>query len=242
MIACHNLRVKVKRDSNILLGEVAYQAVRDAISANHMKPGDRLSEYMVADWLKISRTPAREGLRRLESEGLLTSHPRRGLVVATLDEDAIHELYSAREVLESTVAARAARFATDSEISSLQHLVEVEATLSDAPEEMFKHNQVFHQLIYRAARNRYLLKFLLTISDIMSTHRSVTSLVNPQRREEVLAEHQELAQAIAKRDEEVARAAAMRHIQGALRARIATTRRRAMSDEILKQAEISSKA
>ena len=81
---------------------MAYQAVLEAITTNQMKPGDRLSEYMVADWRKISRTPAREGLRRLESEGLLTPHPRRGLVVATLDEAAIYELYSAREVIESS--------------------------------------------------------------------------------------------------------------------------------------------
>ena len=73
---------------------MAYQAVLEAITTNQMKPGDRLSEYMVADWLKISRTPAREGLRRLESEGLLTSHQRRGLVVASFDEAAVHELYA----------------------------------------------------------------------------------------------------------------------------------------------------
>src|SRR3954466_6920241 len=70
--------VTKKRASDVSLGDFAYRAIRDAITTNTMKPGDRLSEYMVADWLKISRTPAREGLRRLEGEGLLTSHPRRG--------------------------------------------------------------------------------------------------------------------------------------------------------------------
>jgi DNA-binding GntR family transcriptional regulator len=231
---CDNLLVKKKRDSNVLLGDVAYQAIRDAISTNQMKPGDRLSEYMVAEWLKISRTPAREGLRRLESEGLLTSHPRRGLVVATLDEAAIHELYSARETLESTVAGLAARFATDAEISSLQHLIDTEVTIVDTPEKMYEHNRMFHQLIYRAARNRYLLKFLLVISDTLSTHRSVSTLVSAQRREEVLREHRELVDAIARRDEDAARRAAVKHIQGALRARVAVQRSE-VAEEVLKR-------
>jgi len=203
---------------------MAYQAVREAIATNRMKPGDRISEYKVAEWLKISRTPAREGLRRLESEGLLTSHPRRGLVVTGMDEDAIHELYRAREVLEGTVAGMAARFATDAEISALQHLLEVESQIADLPEKMLEHNRTFHQLIYRAARNRYLLKFLLTISDTLSTHRSVSTMVSAPRREEVLREHRELVDAIARHDEQAAREAAARHIQGALRARIAVQR------------------
>jgi DNA-binding GntR family transcriptional regulator len=219
--------VKTRRDSNVLLGDVAYEAVREAIATNRIKPGERISEYKIADWLKISRTPAREGLRRLESEGLLTSHPRRGLVVAGLDEDAIHELYGAREVLEGTVAGMAARFATDAEISALQHALEVESQIADLPDKMFEHNRDFHQLIYRAARNRYLLKFLLTISDTLSTYRSVTTMVSAPRREEVLREHRELVDAIARHDEQAAREAAARHIQGALRARIAVQRRNA---------------
>ena len=218
------ISVDKKTASNVLLGDMAYQAVLEAITTNQMKPGDRLSEYMVADWLKISRTPAREGLRRLESEGLLTAHPRRGLVVATLDEAAIYELYSAREVIESTVAAMAARFATDAEISSLQHMVEIEAALLETPDKMFAHNRAFHQLVSEAARNRYMVKFLQTISDTSSAYRQASTLVNVQRREEVLVEHRALVDAIARHDEDAARAAALQHVQGALRARVAVQR------------------
>lgn len=217
--------MKTKRASNVSLGDVAYQAIRDAIASNTMKPGDRLSEYMVAEWLKISRTPAREGLRRLESEGLLTSHPRRGLVVATLDESAVHELYAAREVLESTVAGMAARFATDAEISSLQHMVESEAAMADVPERMFEHNLEFHRLVAQAARNRYLVKFLQSLSDTISAHRRVSTLTSPKRRAEVLKDHRDLVEAIARHDEEAARAVALRHIRGALSARLSVQRR-----------------
>ena len=213
-----------KRSPHILLGDVAYEAIRDAISRNQMKPGDRLSEYKVADWLKISRTPAREGLRRLESEGLLATHPKRGLVVAALDDAAIHELYSAREILESSVAAMAARFATDAQISALRHMVESEEKIAGNPDKMVEHNRVFHQLIYQAARNRYLLKFLTVITDTLAAHRTVSTMMSAQRREEVLKEHRDMVQAIAQRDESAAREVARTHIAGALRARLARQR------------------
>jgi len=228
--------VNRKYSSNVSLGDVAYQAIREAIMTNAMKPGDRLSEYMVADWLKISRTPAREGLRRLESEGLLTSHPRRGLVVATFDEAALHELYSAREVLESTVAAMAARLATDAEISALQHMVDLEAAMAGTPEAMFEHNLAFHKRVSQAARNRYLVKFLQSLSDTISAHRRVSTLTSDIRRAEVLRDHRDLVNAIAQRDEEAARAVATRHIQGAMNARLAMERSQTAAEAATAQA------
>lgn len=211
--------IKKVQDSNLLLGEAAYESVREAILANVLKPGERVSEYKVAEWLGISRTPAREGLRRLENEGLLAQHPRRGLVVASIDDAAVQELYAVRELLESEAAEQAARHATAAEIATLKHLVEIESSLSEKPEQMYEHNRTFHEQVYRAAHNRFLLKFLLLTADTLSTYRNVSTLVFKERRDEVLAEHRELCDAIARRDEAAARAVATRHVQNALRAR-----------------------
>jgi DNA-binding GntR family transcriptional regulator len=206
--------------SNLLLGDVAYAAIRDAIVANELKPGDRLSEYKVADWLKISRTPAREGLRRLEAEGFLTAVPRRGLVVASVDDDAIYELYAAREVLEGGVAAMAARNATDAEIAALEQMVAAEAAMTDSPEMMFEHNRLFHRFIYRAARNRYLTKYLQSMYDTLTALRSISTMRIAARRDAVLVEHRTLCMAIARRDEAAASRAAVDHVRAALRARM----------------------
>ena len=206
--------------SNLLLGDVAYAAICDAIVANELKPGDRVSEYKVADWLKISRTPAREGLRRLEAEGFLTAVPRRGLVVASVDDDAIYELYAAREVLEGGVAAMAARNATDAEIAALEQMVAAETAMADSAEMMFEHNRLFHQFIYRAARNRYLTKYLQSMYDTLTAHRSISTMRIAARRDAVLIEHRTLCMAIARRDEAAASRAAVDHVRAALRARM----------------------
>jgi DNA-binding GntR family transcriptional regulator len=211
--------IKKTHDSNQLLGDVAYEAVREAILANDLKPGDRLSEYKVAEWLGISRTPAREGLRRLESKGLLAQHPRRGLVVASIDDDALQELYAVRELLEGAAAAMAARRATETEIATLRHLVDAEEYIREKPEQMYEHNRTFHDAIYRATHNQFLLKFLLITADTLSAYRNISTLVIKERRDEVVSEHRELCEAIAQRDEAQARATAARHVKNALRAR-----------------------
>lgn len=231
---------KKAHDSNLLLGDAAYEAVRQAIVANELQPGDRVSEYKVAEWLGISRTPAREGLRRLENEGLLTQHPRRGLVVSSIDEDAVPELYALRELLEGGAAAMAARHATENEIETLRMLLDAEKGMADDPEEMYAHNRAFHERLYRASHNRFLLKFLLLTADTLSAYRTVTSLVFKERRDEVLREHQELVDAIANRDEAAAQEIAVRHVQHALRARM-RVRRSDIVEKTQTQRELLSK-
>lgn len=210
--------------SAVSLGQLAYDAVRNAIEAGNLTPGDRVSEYKVAEWLSISRTPAREGLLRLESEGLLASHPRRGLVVASVDNEAVRELYAAREFLEGTVAGLAAQNASRPEIDELNRLIEAEAEIADDTESMYEHNKVFHQQIYRACHNRYLMKFLSTINDIISAERSMSSLTDRKRRQAVIREHRAITEAITKRDAGAATKAAIGHIRAAFEARVRTRR------------------
>lgn len=208
------------QSSGGLLGDLAYQRVRDAIVANELKPGERVSEYRVAAWLEISRTPAREGLRRLEAEGFLVSVPRRGLIVASVDEEALYELYAAREVLEGGVAAMAARNATEAELAALQQMVAAESAMTDSAQMMFEHNRIFHQFVYRAARNRYLTRYLQSIYDTLAAHRSISTMQIAARRDAVLVEHRTLVAALSKRDEAAARQAAIDHVRAALVARM----------------------
>jgi DNA-binding GntR family transcriptional regulator len=149
----------------------------------------------------------------------LTQHPRRGLVVASIDDEAVQELYAVRELLEGAAAALASKRATEAEIATLRHLVEHESTIRDHPEQMYEHNRTFHDMVYRAAHNQFLLKFLLITADTLSAYRNISTLVIEERREQVIDEHRELYEAIAAHDETAARAVAARHVQNALRAR-----------------------
>ena len=116
--------------------------------------------------------------------------------MASVDDDAIYELYAAREMLEGGVAALAARNATAAELAALQQMVAAESAMTDSAEMMFEHNRLFHQFIYRAARNRYLTKHLQSIYDTLAAHRSISTMRIAARRAAVLREHRELCAAI----------------------------------------------
>lgn len=210
----------MSRSSNSNLAQHAYEAVRDAIGDGTLAPGDRISEYKTAEWLKISRTPAREGLLRLQAEGLLAEHPRRGLVVASIDSEALKEIFVAREGLERMLAGLAARNASGPELDQLMRLVEVEPGLIDDRDAMIRHNREFHGLIRACAHNRYLMKFSGTLEDIVAADRRGTSLVDMDRRRAVISEHRDIAEAIAARDVARAEDLAAFHIRQSYAARL----------------------
>ena len=199
--------------------EHAYQQLIDAIRNGQLKPGSRILETELAEWLNISRTPVREAIHRLESEGLICSGPHRGMVVAELDYQAIMELYQMREVLEATAAGLAAKHASEAEIFALRELLDQERKMSGDSDAQARNNKGFHNALYHAAHNRYLLKSLNGLRDAM-TLLGTTTYTLPNRSETALAEHDAIVQAIASGDAVAAENAAREHIRAAQRARI----------------------
>jgi DNA-binding GntR family transcriptional regulator len=90
------------------LVDIAYIALRDAITSGKLLPGTRLREAALARHFSISTTPVREALRRLDREGLVRLSPNRGAVVAEFDLREILDLFEVREVLECRAVRRAA--------------------------------------------------------------------------------------------------------------------------------------
>ena len=192
--------------------------LRQSIRDGHYKPGQRMRETEVATELGVSRTPVREAFRQLQADGLLTMEPWRGVVVAEMDEQQIIELYAMRRMLEGAAAALAARHAAESQIAALADVLDTSATETD-PDALAALNRQFHQGIYTAAHNRYLLKALHALADSMALLPSTTYALS-ERPATALAEHREVLDAIRRRDHEVAEQAARDHITQAERARL----------------------
>lgn len=199
--------------------ELVYLKLREAIHGGRLKPGERIMEMDVANWLQVSRTPVRDAIRRLEGEGMLAHEPRFGLVIAKLDQQAVMELYVMREVLESTAARLCARQASDMELIELGELVKIEQQLQGDPGALAKHNRRFHETIHRAAHNRFLLKSLHAVNDSMGLL-GKSQMLLPHRAKTALAEHAEIVRAVQKRDPDAAAEAARRHVRAAQRERL----------------------
>lgn len=199
--------------------ELVYRKLRQAIEEGELKPGERVMEVEVAEWLEVSRTPVREALRRLESEGMLALEPRMGLVVASITRQAMLELYAMREVLEGTAARLCARHASDLEVMELEELVKREERLQGNFEALSRHNKLFHGAVHRAAHNRFLEKSLAAVNDSMCLL-GPSMMLLPERTKLAKAEHSDLLKAIAKRDADAAEAAARRHVRSAQKQRL----------------------
>jgi len=200
------------------LAAQAYASLRGAIEAGELRPGMRLREEDLALRMQMSRTPLREAVRRLEAEGFFARESRT-LVVASLDHQAVSELYAMREVLEGTAAAFAARHASESEIVALRDLLAIEADLLARPQELARHNERFHSALYGAAHNRYLLKTLNALRDARALL-GPSTLLDPVRAAQAHAEHEALVSAIEAHSPAAADEAARLHIRSARRERL----------------------
>lgn len=201
------------------LAEHAYAAIRDAIQEGTLGSGQRVPELDLCIRLKMSRTPVREALRRLRSEGMLEHRPGGGLAVARHDLRAVTELYDLRESLEGTAAALAARGADATEIRILQATLDAHRTLPDDPKVHARENILFHEQIYRAAHNRFLLKSLQSLHDSVALL-GRTTFAAAGRIAEAMREHQAIVEAIARRDDVEAEVLARRHVRRGYELRI----------------------
>ena len=114
-----------------LYEEVA-ELLRQRIFAHQLKPGSWIDELKIAEEFGISRTPLREALKVLATEGLVTMKLRRGAYVTEVSQTDLLQVYHLLALLESDAASELARAATDEQITELQALHDaLEAAVAD---------------------------------------------------------------------------------------------------------------
>jgi DNA-binding GntR family transcriptional regulator len=214
-----------RRETGANLTDVVYDAVHGAIQAGTLKPGERVREIEVSAWLKVSRTPVREALRRLRSEGII--EPKAGgLAVTSFDMRAVAELYDVRQTLEGAAAALAAVNADPTELALLQRTLDAQRQCLADPNAQARINKSFHAQVYQAAHNRFLLKALQVLRDSLVLL-GPTTLMTPARIKAALSEHAEVVAAIVARDPKRAEEVTRKHIRSGYQERV-----RAMADHL----------
>jgi DNA-binding GntR family transcriptional regulator len=117
------LNVSVASMPSILTKEeLVARYVREAIVAGRLSPGERIRQQALATELGMSPTPVREALRGLVTEGWLALVPHVGVSVAEVNQDGVDEVYRLREMLESRLAADAARRMTRAQIAQIREI------------------------------------------------------------------------------------------------------------------------
>ena len=191
-----------------------YSELKRQILNLELKPGTRIYEPAMAAALQVSRTPLREALRRLISESLLEQQPTGGVLVPQLDENVISELYDVRAALESLMAREACVRATDDDIEKLRGILDRNAAMVGFADEAMKYGVALHATIADIAGNSWAQRFHDQIASHVERYRYFTNNA-PERRDEALANHRLLVEAIAARQPDKAAKIAFDHVIGA---------------------------
>ncbi|MBI4985693.1 MAG: GntR family transcriptional regulator [Rhodocyclales bacterium] len=195
------------------LYEQVAERLRSRIYAHELAPGAWVDEQAIATEYGISRTPLREALKVLASEGLVTLKPRRGCYVTELSEQDLDEIFPVMALLEGRCAHEATRKASADDLKRLADIhadLERHAAAND-PDHFFEANQQFHDALQELAGNRWLGQLIEeTRKFIKLTRRDSLNLAGRLRQS--LAEHRKILAAVQQRDPDGAARCMHEHI------------------------------
>ncbi|GAC1326136.1 MAG: GntR family transcriptional regulator [Chloroflexota bacterium] len=196
-----------------------YATLRQQIIQGTYQAGERLVEERLADQLGVSRTPVRQALTALASEGLVQLFPNRGALVHSFQPDEVRDSYDVRALLEGYAAFHTAYCITPEQLALLRTTTDEmeERSLdhfSDQPARLYwlvERNQLFHRSIIEASGNRLILTVFRQIVDLPLMFRSFYWYRDEERAHQIFF-HRRIIDALAARDGERARILMQEHI------------------------------
>lgn len=197
-----------------------YQYIKQAIVQGVYKSGERIIERELADQLNVSRTPIREALFRLESQGFVKTLPRKGVVVSKLSPEEIVEIFTILAALESLAMKQAAKKATDAHREELGAIIaEIDRALARPSDEQGDYSFHFqiNDVICRAAQSPRLTQMLDSLSDYIRAFVQLGYEL-PGRLRKAMEEHRDLAQAVCDGEGELAENLTKIHLENSKKA------------------------
>ena len=198
----------------------AYEFIRNAILEGDYEPGRRLTEESLAAELNVSRTPIREALKRLESEGLITSL-KRGMCVRSFSRTDVQQIYDLRALLESYAASQAAMWRVESDLDELFQSNRLYANVIQPLQDTHSAsmhikaivllNNRFHEAVLLASKNDHIQFLISKVVVLPLVYRSF-SWYDQLEIKRSLLDHQTIAEAICSRDPDRARSAMLEHV------------------------------
>ena len=190
--------------------------LRRRIISGELQAGVNLSEIALAESFGVSRTPVREALKRLQTEGLVTIRPRVGTFVTTPSRREITELFEMKELLESAAARQLALRGRVPELDRLeQNLVEADAAVAGNDSSGYAELvQEFHDLLITGADNAKLVAHYRILMNQLAYSRLVsTSLSQPGRPMQSDEEHHRVLRLILEKDGDSAERVMREHVR-----------------------------
>ena len=181
--------------------EVVADILRRAIYEGRLEPGERLREADLAAEIGVSRTPIREALLILQTEGLVESTPNRGSAVRGYSMAELLDFMEVRGMLQAYAAGQAASRITPHQLAELHECCDELAALIDSPEAgpVVDAGLRFHDIVVDAAGSRVLADAIRTASSMPVIYR-IYRWDTPETRRNSLAHLRRISRALERRD------------------------------------------
>lgn len=189
--------------------------MRELIQSGEMEPKARVNEGELTELFGISRTPLREAIKILATEGLLELLPNRGARVASISQVEIEEMLEVIAGLEATAADLACRTVSDAEVAAIEasHAIMVAAWKAGDEAEYFRLNRLIHEALMAAARNTTLTGIYTSLSGRIQRSRYMAHQT-PEQWARAVSEHEQMIALLHARDAAALSRLMREHIRG----------------------------
>jgi DNA-binding GntR family transcriptional regulator len=197
------------------LHDMLVAGIREMVIAGALRPGDKIPEQALCQRFGVSRTPLREALKVLASEGMLQLLPRRGAIVANVSPEEVDELFPVMAVLEALAGELVCKRASDADLEQLgaihDHMMRAYAIRDEAT--YLQANRSFHETLVATAGNATLTANYMQILMRTRAFRFVARK-SPENWDAAVCDHHAIMDALRARN--VARSARLlrRHVMG----------------------------
>jgi DNA-binding GntR family transcriptional regulator len=215
------------------ISDQIYEHLKNTILSGKIESGGRLTQEKVAAELTTSRTPIREAFRRLEQDGLIERLPQGGVRVTPVDENTINHILGFREVLEVYGIKLACDRISQDLIVELENIERQANALldntylddSEKRKRLFSLNTAFHDIIYEATGNPYLIKVVQRVRQMVLLLRQ-TGLQDQSAWDTIWSEHSQITKYLRHGDKTAAVRCIRQHIRNAATYTTAVVRRK----------------
>jgi DNA-binding GntR family transcriptional regulator len=208
---------KTYQKNTISVRERTYEFLKSSVLSGHFNPGERLTEEHLAKNVGVSRTPVREALHKLESEGLIKALETRGFIVSRDSKDEVEELFELRAILEGYALRIISERISKEDLERLNGFIEraENALKRERIEEVFKWNTKFHDTLHGiVVEKKRLHRLLVNIRKYVLRYRRDT-LQYPDGGKRAVDGHRKILLALRLKDPDLCERMMREHIQEA---------------------------
>ena len=209
------------------LTQIAYDQLRASILKGDMRAGALYNEMTIAKQLGISRTPIREALIELSNKGMVTFLPRRGIVVRSLSEADVEELFELRQVLERHFIEKISATPSNYDFGDLERNIQEQKTaaLKKNIPDYLRFNGAFHGAMAEMCSNQRMMNIYGAIVDLIRLL-ALQSIQDPMRMQDrLIPQHEAILLAMKRSDTNLATDLLTIHLQESKQAALDGLRR-----------------